>query len=204
MTRIQSIIRHGLPLAVVVTALCGLTYLATQQALRHAANDPQIQMAEDAADALAQGATIESQVPAGKVALERSLAPFVMVLDGSGQVVASSGLLDGNVPTVPQGVINYVRDHGEDRVTWQPAPGVRVAAVVVGYQGAQPGFVLVGRSLRETEKRVGQIGSIIGLAWLVTLAASLVAVFFVELALGDKRRDHVQARNTTAASARLL
>ena len=41
---------------------------------------------------------------------------------------------------------------GEDRLTWQPEPGVRSATVVVHYQGAQAGFVMAGRSLREVGK----------------------------------------------------
>jgi hypothetical protein len=55
MQKIWDILRHWLPLAALTTALCGLVYLAVQQALRQAANDPQIQMAEDAAYILSQG-----------------------------------------------------------------------------------------------------------------------------------------------------
>jgi hypothetical protein len=83
--------------------------------------------------------------------------------------------------------LDYVRTHGQDRVTWQPEPGVRIAAVVVRYQGAQPGFVLAGRSLREVEVREDNAELIAGVAWIFTLAATLVACALGEWILGSKR-----------------
>jgi len=49
--------------------------------------------------------------------------------------------------------------------------------------GAQPGFVLVARSLRETEQRINVIQTLALAGWLVLLAASLVAVVAVEMVL---------------------
>jgi hypothetical protein len=148
---------------------------------------PQIQMAEDAADALAQGAVAESLLPP-HIDVGKSLAPFVIVYDDTGQVVASSGLLHGKVPSLPAGVLEYTRRRGQDRVTWQPENGVRVAAVVARFQGANAGFVLAGRSLREVEKRETQTELVAGAAWVATLAALLVVVVACELILVDRRR----------------
>jgi hypothetical protein len=187
MEKIKYILRQWIPLAIVVTAVCGLVYLAVQQGLRQTANDPQIQIAEDAAAALENGASVESVVPADKVAAERSLAPFVMVFDDRGEVLGSSALLHGRIPQLPMGVLDYVRAHGEDRVTWEPEAGVRIAAVIVRHEGAQPGFVLAGRSLREVEVREGNAELEAGAAWIVTLAASLAAVVLGEFILADKR-----------------
>ena len=44
---LRQIIRHYLPLALVITAFCALAYLLTQQTLRLGANEPQIQMAQE-------------------------------------------------------------------------------------------------------------------------------------------------------------
>lgn len=193
MRLVRHVLRHWLPLAVVTTAMCGLVYAAVQQALRQGANDPQIQMAEDAAEALRQGAVAESLLPP-HIDVGKSLAPFVIVYDDTGQVVASSGLLHGKVPSLPAGVLEYTRRRGQDRVTWQPENGVRVAAVVARFQGATPGFVLAGRSLREVEKRETQTELMAGAAWVATLAALLVVVVACEfilkdvLILGDRRR----------------
>ncbi len=46
---------------------------------------------------------------------------------------------------------------GEDRITWQPEPGIRSAVVVVHYTGATPGYVMAGRSLREVEWRIDRL-----------------------------------------------
>jgi hypothetical protein len=183
----KNVFRQWLPLAVAITAVCGLVYLAVQQELRQTANDPQIQIAEDAVAALEKGATVDSRVPAEKVAIESSLAPFVMVFDDRGGVLGSSAALHGKTPGLPEGILDYVRGHGQDRVTWQPEPGVRIAAVVVRYQGAQPGFVLAGRSLREVEIRESNMESIAGIAWIFTLAASLIVCALAEWILGSKR-----------------
>jgi hypothetical protein len=183
----KNALRQWLALAVAITALCGLVYLAVQQDLRQTANDPQIQIAEDAALALENGAAVGSQVPTEKVAIERSLAPFVMVFNDRGAVIGSSATLHGETPRLPGGILEFVRGHGQDRVTWQPEPSVRIAVVVVRYEGAQPGFVLAGRSLREVEVREGNAELEAGAAWVFAMVASLVACALGEWILGSKR-----------------
>jgi hypothetical protein len=188
MSKIKNILRQWLPLAAGFSVLCLLVHLAVQQSLRWGANDPQIQMAEDGAELLAAGATPKSVLPASKVEISASLAPFMVIYNATGEPLAASGLLHGTSPLLPQGIFDYTRQKGEDRVSWQPEPGVRVAAVVVAYGGAQPGFVLAGRSLREVEKREDQLGQITLLAWLATLAGSLAVVAACELIFGDRKQ----------------
>jgi hypothetical protein len=183
----KNILGRWLPLAFVIVLLCGLVYLAVQQSLRMGANDPQIQMAEDAAAALAVGGTPESILPAAQVDISNSLAPFMVVYSDTGQPLASYGFLHGTAPLLPPSVFDYTHQKGEDRVSWQPESGVRVAAVVVSYGGSQPGFVLTGRSLREVEIREGQIQQITGIACLVTLAGSLIVVGLSELIFAEKK-----------------
>ena len=187
MEKIKTIFKLWLPLAAAVTAMCGLVFLAVQQDLRQGANDPQIQIAEDAAAAMENGAPLNSIVPAGKTAIESSLATFVMIFDDTGAVVGSSAALHGETPQLPPGILDFVRTHGQDRVTWQPESGVRIAAVIVRSQGSQPGFVLAGRSLREVEIREGNAELIAGAAWISTLAATLVVCVLAEWILGSKR-----------------
>jgi hypothetical protein len=180
--RILNILRAWLPIAVVTIGLCGLIYLTVQQSLRLGANDPQIQMAEDAAAALAQSQSADSLLPASKVDIAQSQASFMIIYDDIGTAIASSLMLHGRIPDLPVGVLDYVRANGEDRVTWQPEEGVRIAAVVVRYEGTQSGFMLAGRNLREA-----QTEQLAGLALLVTLAASLAAVAFGEFFLQGKK-----------------
>ena len=181
MNRIRSIVRAWLPLAVAITLLCGLIYVAIQQTYRSNADDPQIQLAEDAARALASGQSPESLLPEQRVDIAQSLAPYLMIFDENGVEIASNAVLHGRVPEIPPGVLAHARSQGEDRVTYQPEPGVRSATVTVAVAGGPGGYVLAGRSLREVEARVGRLGLLIGIGWLGSLAATLVLVVILEL-----------------------
>jgi hypothetical protein len=155
-------------IAIAVTCLCGLVYLTVQQSYRMGANDPQVQMAEDAAASLEMGQEPVSFAEK-KIDIAQSLAPFLIVYDNKGSVITSSAMLDGNTPQLPSGIFDSVNASGEDRFTWQPAAGVRVAAVVARYKGIRSGYILVGRSLREVEKREDRLLWQVELAWAVTV-----------------------------------
>src|SRR5947207_14807465 len=131
MSRLKRILFTWLMLAALASAICLLVYIVAQQTWRTSANDPQIQLARDAAAALAAGRAVETVVPRDTVDMERSLAPFLIVLDANGTVLAASAALRGNVPGVPKSVLDFVRERGEHRVTWQPIGGVRIASVIV-------------------------------------------------------------------------
>ncbi|MBV8694331.1 MAG: hypothetical protein JO125_12170 [Chloroflexi bacterium] len=172
------VLQSWLVIAIVVTGLSWLLYGVVQQDIRHAADDPQIQWAEDTATKLADGQSVQRVVPVEKVDIAKSLAPYIIVFDSAGKPLASSAQLDGHTPTIPLGVFDEVRHKGEDRITWQPQPGVRSAIVVTQVKGPNASFVLVGRSLGEVEKREDDIMHIVLLGWigmlLVTLLASMV------------------------------
>lgn len=171
-----------LPLAVVATLLAGLSYLVVQQNYRQSANDPQIQVAEDFAAELSNGAPLSQIDPSFRVDISKSLSTYVIVYDQTGKPVTGSGVLNGALPTLPAGVTDYVGTHGEDRITWQPQPGVRSALVVTPYHSDQSsGYVAVGRSLRETEIREGQLGFDILLGWLFTMIAIVLTSMCIEI-----------------------
>lgn len=171
-------LRLWLPIAVAVTLLSGLVYTLVQQDLRQTANDPQIQMAEDTVAQLDAGSTATSLVPQAQVDIAASLAPFLIVYDRTGAVIASSATLDGTTPVVPAGVRASARSNGEDTVTWEPRSGVRIAAVVVPARTG--GSVLAGRSLREVELRESDLLGATALAWLFILGAVAVTILGVE------------------------
>ncbi len=178
-------LRFWLAYFVMGAALVALTYSVVQQNYRQTANDPQIQMAEDAVLAIdTAGATPASLVPATKVNMRTSLAPFLIVLDDNLNVIASSGSLDGHTVVPPKGALEAARDSAgkdttqaaENRVTWQPASGVREAAVITHYSG---GYIVAARSLREVEVRETNLGRTVGFTFLGLLVAGLVlAVIF--------------------------
>jgi len=175
----KTALKYWLVLAIMVSGLSGLVYAAIQQNIRIAANDPQIQMAEDAATKLANGQSVQQVIPADRVDIARSLAPYIIVYDASGKPLASTALLNGQVPTIPVGVFDEVRHNQEDRITWQPQSGVRSAVVVTQFKGATPGFVLVGRSIREVEQREDDIRQLVMLGWLALLMVSFLATLLL-------------------------
>ena len=176
---------NWLPVAVLATVMAGLVYGVGQHILRSGANDPQVQLARDAAARWDAGTPPTSVIPAAQTDVGRSLAPFLIVFDGSGGEVASSARLEGTTPQLPSGVFDSVRMAGEDRITWQPAAGVRIAAVIVP---AQHGFVLAGRSLQLVEEREDDTLLLVVLAWLAALGltggAALAAAWLQELPRG--------------------
>jgi hypothetical protein len=172
---------NAVVLAGISTILALALYAIPQQVLRQGLNDPQIEIATNLATVLDQygvnDGLIQGALPSfglgGRVEMARSLSPFVIVYNDAGQPLGWSGLLDGKPPVPSAGVFNYVRAHGEDRITWQPRHDVRIAAVVERVAGAQPGFVLAGRNMREVQSRIGQVSQMASLAWICMLALIL-------------------------------
>ena len=176
------VLERWAPLAVAITPICGLVYGTVRQDYRQSANDPQIQMAEDFAATLSGGQSVESLgKPPSLVDVSKSLSTFLIIFDDGGKPLVSSVQLDGETPIPPAGVFDYARKNGRNRITWQPKRGVRIAAVVTRYTGANSGFILAGRSLREGEKRMNNLLLITGFAWAASLLATLITVVFFEL-----------------------
>ncbi len=171
-------IAFWLPAAAGISVLAGVAYTAVQQDLRMGANDPQIQISEDAAARLDQGAPPSAVVGTGYVDIRHSLAAYVIVFNAAGDPVASGAMLDGKVPAPPHGVFDSARSGGEDRFSWEPAAGVRSAAVLTPFNG---GFVLAGRSLREVESRESTIAGVIGLGWVIAVGVAAAAAVLVGL-----------------------
>lgn len=175
--------RIWLPIAVAVTLLAAFTHLAVQQNYRSGLDDPQIQLAQDAAARLDAGAPAAAVVTAPTVDAEKSLAPFVIVYSPTDSVLASGATLHGVTPKPPAGVLATVRSAGRDRVTWQPNRGVRIA--LVGFPTSDGRVVVAGRNMREVEAREDALGRITLIAWFATLLAVLVTAGAIEW-LGDR------------------
>lgn len=167
------ILKLFIPLAFVVTVSMGLVYFVGQQNFRTNANDPQIQLAEDFAAQLTAGRTVDSINTSASIDMAKSLALFIFVYDDTGKIVAGSGKLNDQYPILPVSVLDHAKKAGENRITWQPQADVRVALVVIRYEGSHPGYVAVGRSLREVEQRVDRLGLEVLGVWF----ASLVGLF---------------------------
>jgi hypothetical protein len=172
------IFARWLQLAALATATSMLVYLAVQQVGRQTANDPQLQIARDAAISMAAGQRPAIIANGPVVDIGRSLSSWITVLDEKGTILSSSARLHGNARTVPLGVLDHARASGEERVTWQPEPGVRMATIVV--HNRTGGFVVAGRSLEESEARTAAYGKLVLAGWFATLIGLLVIVTATE------------------------
>jgi hypothetical protein len=143
----------------------GSIYAVAQQAQRRDANWPQIQIAEDNADALNRSG--DPQVlTTDSVDFSRSLQPFIIIYDKNGKPLYGSGYLDSKLAQAPLGMLKAAQGKEYSAVTWEPKDGVRVAAVSVA---AKNYYVLSGRNLKEVEKnenaalQLSLLGGIVGL-----------------------------------------
>jgi hypothetical protein len=135
------------PIAIAVTAMSGLVYLVAQQGLRSDGNDPQRQIAEDAAAQLDRGTAPVDVVGDQPIDIGRSLAPFIVVYAADGSVVATDGQLEGARPQIPKGVLDEAKAKGSNAVTWQPQPGVRIATITIPWRdGTVPSGARCGSS----------------------------------------------------------
>lgn len=177
---IRLVLLRWLPLAGLASALSLLIYTSAQHTGRTMADDPQVQIARDTKAALAAGQPVTALIPQTQTDLATSLSPFITAVGEDGSIIASSARLHGQLRSVPPGVLNSAKTNGEQRVTWQPEPGVRMATVVLHNPGASGGYVVVGRSLSETEARIKQLGGFLLLGWAATLIGVLILVAFSE------------------------
>ena len=164
---------------VIITLFVGCFYFVTAQALRQLANEPQIQIAYDAAAALNAHDDPAKAVPSEQKDIATSRGPFMVVYKNN-LPMAGNGLLDGKLPSLPKGVLDYARAHGDDRITWQPRANSRMAIVVVPYGISEnQGYVMVGRSLAETERLKSQVLYMVLCVWVVGTLATLIVNLFI-------------------------
>ena len=177
--------------AAFLTILCGIIYATVQQTYRTAANDPQVQLAYDSKDFLEQGHTVEALFaalklfPADSLDIARSNGVFLTVYDAEKRPIHSNGYLHRRLPSPPTGIFDAAKQKTENRFTWQPEPGVRIAMVVIYMNSPGIGFVGVGRSLRETEIREANLVKTI-FAGYVLCFVLLIVLFLLFPAIEKK------------------
>lgn len=181
MNFVLPVLKQWLPLAAMMTVICLIIYATVQQTYRSNANDPQIQMAQDAAFELSNGSDPKSLVKPTAMEISRGLTPYLVIYDESGNPIASDGVLDGKMPSMPCGVLEYSKEHGVDMVTWQPRSGVRSALVVQPFNGTMNGFVVAGRSLRAVEDRENNLVTMVGLGWLLSMGGLLILIAVLQV-----------------------
>jgi len=152
---------------IVVTILCGLIYATVQQSHRSVANDPQLQIASDLKSAIEHNHPVAQWMNGDSIDISQSLSVFKTLYKKNGAPLQSTGFLDGQLPQIPRGVLDFTNKYGEDVITWQPGQGVRIALVVEAVASPEIGYVVAGRSLREVEKRESDLTTMVLVAWLI-------------------------------------
>lgn len=186
-----------IPIAVAGTVVIGLMYAVVQQGYRQSANDTQIEFARNAADYLSQGVSPQVLISTlSKVDMTKSLSIFSIVFDKNGKIMYSTAVrgstltqhTDSDPFVPPAGVFDYVRAHGEDRITWQTSTGLRFAAVIVPWSvdaetapktalgTTTSGFFLAARSLALVEDHIRLAGMICLMGWLAYIILTVLAV----------------------------
>jgi len=178
----------SLPAAVAVSVAAGAGYGVGQNLLRSGGNEPQFQIAQDAAAELTAGADPAAVASGPQVDLATSLAVEVTVLDDDGAVLASTGRLDGAPVRPPSGALDAARTHEPNVVTWQPRHDVRLAAVIAAYGSPRTGTVVVARSLRVVEEQESRLLALVALGWVGGLVATGVASVAGAWLLAPRRR----------------
>ena len=87
---------------------------------------------------------------------------------------------------MPRGVFDFTNKNQEDVLTWQPQRGVRMAMVVEAVRSPLIGFVAVGRSLQEVEKRESNLVTMVLVAWLVCVG--IILLHFLLLYFSNKSK----------------
>ena len=159
--------------AALITVAAFLAWLSYGLSLRNGADRQPLRLAAGAAGQLRVRITAGQPVPP-VINMASSPAPFVIVFDAQHHILASSGHLHGHTPRLPAGVLAWVAAHGRDRITWQPVPGLREAAVIVPYGGPHPGFVLAAQSLRGISGQQRSLTWSIAIVWLAAVAISFL------------------------------
>lgn len=165
-----------------LTIIFATIYVQGLQSLRLSADDPQIQMAEDTVLKLDNGVSPKSLL-GGKVDIANSLAPFIIIYDKTGKVVAGNGYVDNIIPAVPTGVLTSATPGRDNKVTWQPQSNIRIASVT---SAAQNYYVLSGRSLKEVEVREDRILDLTAAGYVASILFA-TGIFVVGTTISTKK-----------------
>ncbi len=173
-------LRVWIPIAIAVTGVCFMSFGIVEQVYRQSLNDPQVQIAEDIALQLENGAKPNLIVASTtKISVATSLRTYVVVYDKDLSPIVWTGEFDGKPPAPPAEIFADAKGpasagSGENRTIWEPEEGIRSAVVVVHVLKTD-GYVLAGRNTREVEDRIWDSQVYVLLGWLITLALTLFA-----------------------------
>jgi hypothetical protein len=185
MRKLKKITRQHVRLWLLVVVIgSGVTlfaYIAVQQSLREGLNAPQLQIADDTAAQLNNGALPSAVISPMKVDESTSLAPFTTIVDQHMHVLASSGSIGTIVPLPPASAFSDAQSRPSNWFTWQHDNNtLRDATVIVPFHHeGLSGYVLVARSMAQVEATIGHITVLAALTLLGVILAPAIILLLV-------------------------
>jgi hypothetical protein len=170
--RVLKVIASFVFLSILFSGAYLTIYVTVHQSLRQSANDPQLQLAEDAALRLESGKQVELE---STIVSRKSLAPFIILVDQNHKLVKSSATDISTLPLPPIGSFDLAKARGEIFFTWEPEQGLRFATVIRYLKVAdKETYIIAARSLREVEIRENRVFVMVAIAWVATELIILV------------------------------
>lgn len=164
----------------------GCAYVCTQQSLRSGADVPAVMAAKQAAMELENGETPQNALPE-KTDIRTSLTPFVYIYDSNKNLVASSAAYGSETIVYPISILSEIDKKGENRVTWQPRPGLRFATVGIQYDG---GYIVGCYSLSESENTISRICTLLLICSALYAAGCAVLLWIAGAVLHARKRSN--------------
>jgi hypothetical protein len=170
-------------LAIAISFVFGFIFIATHQTIRSEANATLVDTAQNIIGYLENDDTIDTQVEqltgqidqSTKVDLANSDKIFVSIYDGEGKPKASTGNVDGKANELDKGILDIAKKDGVNKASIEPKNGVRLAIAAYPIKKGDKGYLVVGKSLEETESSITRIGKILLVGWLITLLITLLS-----------------------------
>lgn len=166
-------------LATILTIIFGAIYGTGYLVLRGDSNDPQIEVTRQVEDIIDQGVPLDAIVNSEEaIDLSESMSLFVSIFDKDSKLVSSTVKVDGESPTPNWDAFAKARETGEHRFDWEPKEGLRAAAVMKSV--GENGFVLAGKSLNETDKRLETLALCTSIGWAVSILLAAVLTIAIK------------------------
>ena len=153
--------------------------IASHQVIRMGVDSRLSVIAQDAGTELVSGALISPLVAGKIIQIKKSGSAFLSILDNDGKILGTNGSLEGVDLIPPKGVLEYTRAHTEERVTWEPQQGVRIATVLRYIAGETPMYVVAGVSLAEAQRQICLIRQLALLAWIFMCVVCIVISYIL-------------------------
>lgn len=162
-TRLRVSLPIFLPLFVGITTLSLLIFLVVQQVIRQSATDVLYVSGEAMVNIVK---TQRNLAVNGKMTdLASYPQVYIMTFNQNQKMVSTTTTHNGNPVVFPKQVFNQVSSNPYS-FTWTPEKNLRQAVLI--YKITSPeGYVVMGRSLKVPEERIGKIARIIIPSWLL-------------------------------------